>query len=372
MSKPELKHGASEAYDKPIRGWEPRRPDGSKKFTAPIRNQKAGKVTKPTFSKEATADEAVAAAAREEDGTAEVGDGEKKESKSLFRSVSNAFTKPIRGWEPRRSDGSAKFTAPIRNQKPGKVTKPIFSEASTPEEAVKAAELTAKARKANRGAGAAGEGEAGTDGGEDDYEEEEEEDGEEEEIARPPPRKKDFKGPHVVVAGGQGFVGSHTVLKLLEEGFVVTVIDSSVNSHTEALDAVRELVTPEQAGHLFVHEVDLADLVTLRATMTAVSQIKRVDVCMHFASLNATEKASRDPIRYHQVHSNGRDGRARPLPALCGSFSCCLPPGLASWPCLLALLPGLASPDPQPAPPPAGQRDVDHEPHRRDGAARLP
>ena len=51
------------------------------------------------------------------------------------------------------------------------------------------------------------------------------------------------EGQHALVIGGQGFVGSHTVLRMLEEGYVVSVVDNSSSSTGDALERVKELVT---------------------------------------------------------------------------------------------------------------------------------
>mmetsp|Transcript_40050 Transcript_40050/g.68157 ORF Transcript_40050/g.68157 Transcript_40050/m.68157 type:complete len:506 (-) Transcript_40050:159-1676(-) len=107
-------------------------------------------------------------------------------------------------------------------------------------------------------------------------------------------------GYHVLVTGGQGYIGAHTVLRLLEEGFKVTVIDSSVNSSNESLKRVRGLVSPAMAANLHSHELDLCDMVSLKATMMAISQSKKVDSCIHLAGLKAVGESVRMPLRYHQ------------------------------------------------------------------------
>jgi UDP-glucose 4-epimerase len=54
----------------------------------------------------------------------------------------------------------------------------------------------------------------------------------------------------VLVTGGAGFIGTHTVLQLLKEGFRVSIIDNLDNSLPEAVDRVRHLAGPELSSHL--------------------------------------------------------------------------------------------------------------------------
>ena len=59
----------------------------------------------------------------------------------------------------------------------------------------------------------------------------------------------------ILVAGGAGFIGSHTCVELLDHGYEVIVVDNFSNSSPRALDAVHRL-----AGRaLIAHELDLRD-----------------------------------------------------------------------------------------------------------------
>lgn len=59
----------------------------------------------------------------------------------------------------------------------------------------------------------------------------------------------------ILVTGGAGFIGSHTVVQLLNEGFRVSIIDNLDNSVPEAVDRVRDLVGPQLSQQLEFHLV---------------------------------------------------------------------------------------------------------------------
>ena len=97
---------------------------------------------------------------------------------------------------------------------------------------------------------------------------------------------------NILVTGGAGFIGSHTVIELLARGFDVTVIDNFVNSKPESLRRIAELAGRAPA----FHEVDLVDA----AKVDEVFAGGRFDAVIHFAGLKAVGESVGQPLRYYE------------------------------------------------------------------------
>ena len=69
----------------------------------------------------------------------------------------------------------------------------------------------------------------------------------------------DPKDTCVLVTGGAGFIGSHTVVQLLEGGYQVVVVDDLSNSSAVAIDRVKTIVGDEAAKNLTFYEANVLD-----------------------------------------------------------------------------------------------------------------
>mmetsp|Transcript_33062 Transcript_33062/g.80347 ORF Transcript_33062/g.80347 Transcript_33062/m.80347 type:complete len:401 (+) Transcript_33062:338-1540(+) len=113
--------------------------------------------------------------------------------------------------------------------------------------------------------------------------------------------------PTILVAGGCGYIGSHTIVCLLERNYNVVVVDNLVNSSTKSLDRVREIVglseqeEQEQRRRLQFHEVDMCDKLQLRKVFES-SPTTKFQACIHFAGLKAVGESTRIPLKYY--HNN--------------------------------------------------------------------
>ncbi len=97
---------------------------------------------------------------------------------------------------------------------------------------------------------------------------------------------------NILVTGGAGFIGSHTVLELLQAGHQVSVIDNLSNSSRESLNRVERLT----GRPIAFHEVDLLD----QPGLDDVFGQTRLDAVIHFAALKAVGDSVARPLEYYQ------------------------------------------------------------------------
>ncbi len=102
---------------------------------------------------------------------------------------------------------------------------------------------------------------------------------------------------NVLVTGGAGYIGSHTVLELLNAGHDVCVVDNLSNSSEESLRRVSEL-TGKSAEF---RNVDILD----KASLTDVVKGAGFDAVIHFAALKAVGESVAQPLRYYQNNITG-------------------------------------------------------------------
>ena len=83
----------------------------------------------------------------------------------------------------------------------------------------------------------------------------------------------------ILVTGGAGFIGSHTVVELQEAGYDVVVLDNLSNSSRKSLERV-EAITGKKAPF---YEADILD----REALTEIFTKEQPDAVIHFAGLKA-------------------------------------------------------------------------------------
>lgn len=101
----------------------------------------------------------------------------------------------------------------------------------------------------------------------------------------------------ILVTGGSGFIGSHTVVELLEAGREVVVIDNLSNSSPVALNRVEE-ITGKQ---VVFYQADIRD----REALEEVFVKEKIESCIHFAGLKAVGESVEKPWEYYDNNITG-------------------------------------------------------------------
>ena len=101
----------------------------------------------------------------------------------------------------------------------------------------------------------------------------------------------------VLVTGGAGFIGSHTVVELINAGYGVVVIDNLSNSSRESLRRVQKITGKEVA----FYEGDVRD----RALLDGIFAEHDIGWVIHFAGLKAVGESCSKPIEYYDNNLGG-------------------------------------------------------------------
>jgi UDP-glucose 4-epimerase len=101
----------------------------------------------------------------------------------------------------------------------------------------------------------------------------------------------------VLVTGGAGYIGSHTVVELVTVGYKVVIVDSLINSKEECVRRVRK-ITGKDEDWIAFHKVDLCDKEALRAVFQKYPG--GFHSAIHFAGLKAVGESVKIPLRYYE------------------------------------------------------------------------
>ena len=101
----------------------------------------------------------------------------------------------------------------------------------------------------------------------------------------------------IVVTGGLGFIGSHTVVELQNEGFEVVIIDNLSNSSREVLEGIEAITSVLP----IFEELDLREKQSVQQFFKKYSDISAV---IHFAASKAVGESVEDPLLYYENNIN--------------------------------------------------------------------
>ena len=98
----------------------------------------------------------------------------------------------------------------------------------------------------------------------------------------------------ILVTGGIGYIGSHTVVELLNGNYDVVVVDNFSNSKPEVIDCIKKITGKE----FTFYEGDVCDKDLLRK----IFQENQIDAVIHFAGYKAVGESVKKPLMYY--HNN--------------------------------------------------------------------
>ena len=95
----------------------------------------------------------------------------------------------------------------------------------------------------------------------------------------------------ILVTGGLGYIGSHTVVELDKNGHEIIIVDNLFNSRIEVLDALEELT-----GKRFkFYDYDLTE----KSKVEEIFEKEQIDGVIHFAGYKAVGESVREPLMYY-------------------------------------------------------------------------
>ena len=101
----------------------------------------------------------------------------------------------------------------------------------------------------------------------------------------------------ILVTGGAGYIGSHTCIELMKEGYEVVVVDNLYNSCEEALRRVEEI----SGKPVKFYKADILD----REALNHIFETEQIESVIHFAGLKAVGESVRKPLEYYHNNITG-------------------------------------------------------------------
>ncbi|CCH44598.1 UDP-glucose 4-epimerase [Wickerhamomyces ciferrii] len=102
---------------------------------------------------------------------------------------------------------------------------------------------------------------------------------------------------YILVTGGAGYIGSHTVIELIQNGYKVVIVDNLINSSFDAVSRI-EFIVGEKVPFF---NVDLKD----EKSLTKVFETYSIKSVIHFAALKAVGESTKIPLDYYDNNVNG-------------------------------------------------------------------
>ena len=101
----------------------------------------------------------------------------------------------------------------------------------------------------------------------------------------------------ILVTGGAGYIGSHTVIELLNSGREVVIIDNFSNSKKEVLEKIRKITKKD----FKFYEIDYLD----RKTLEKVFEENKIEAVLNFAGYKSVGESVQKPLEYYENNISG-------------------------------------------------------------------
>ncbi len=97
----------------------------------------------------------------------------------------------------------------------------------------------------------------------------------------------------ILVSGGTGYIGSHTVVELQNAGFEVAIIDSLANSQIDVIDRIEQITGKRPEFYQF-------DLKERHDTRAVLKELDNIDAVIHFAAYKSVGESVANPFKYYR------------------------------------------------------------------------
>lgn len=101
----------------------------------------------------------------------------------------------------------------------------------------------------------------------------------------------------ILVTGGAGYIGSHTVVELMSAGRDVVVVDDFSNSHPDVMDRIAQIVGKRPK----LYQANILD----KAALRDIFQKEKIDAVIHFAAFKAVGESVEKPLKYYHNNIDG-------------------------------------------------------------------
>ena len=101
----------------------------------------------------------------------------------------------------------------------------------------------------------------------------------------------------ILLTGGLGFIGSHTAVELLNEGYEVVVLDNLSNSNISMIDKIKEITHKDFA----FYNMDYRD----KEKLEKVFEQEKIDAVVNFAGFKAVGESVKEPLKYYDNNVSG-------------------------------------------------------------------